>query len=126
MEACLMPSDLKQNHQRFVNDCLELNLTMQSELNQKGFLKEKIYAEPLAERMFHAAMRVNLVGYKDESLTLVKASKKTTKSLVKQFELLILQLVIRLPIKNRRPIFQFMYKVRRKILSPNTHQYRYI
>lgn len=119
-------SDLKQNHQRFVNDCLALNLKMQSQLKAKGLLEEKEYANPLAERMFHAAMRVNLVGYKNESLILINASKKTTKSIVKQFELLILQLIIHLPIKNRRPIFQFLYKVRRKILSANTHQYRYI
>ncbi|GGI58034.1 glycosyltransferase family 2 protein [Winogradskyella haliclonae] len=119
-------SGLKKNHSRFVNDCLDLNLGMQSRLKERGLLKQKRYANPLAERMFHAAMRVNLTGYKKESLDLVKASKKTTKSLVKHFELLILQLVIQLPFKNRRPIFQFMYKVRRKLLSPNIHQYRYI
>lgn len=119
-------SGLQKNHLRFVNDCVKLNLGMQSQLKEKGLLKEKKYANPLSERMFHAAMRVNLVGYKTESLVLVKAAKKTTKSFVKYCELLILQLVIQLPFKNRRPIFQFMYKVRRKLFSANTHQYRYI
>ncbi|RZN83107.1 MAG: glycosyltransferase family 2 protein [Winogradskyella sp.] len=119
-------SGLEKNHSRFVNDCLELNLGMQFQLNEMGLLKQKKYANPLAERMFHAAMRVNLTGYKKESLELVKASRKTTKSFIKHFELLILQLIIVLPFKNRRTIFQFMYKVRRKLLSPKTHQYRYI
>ena len=119
-------SGLQKNHSRFVKDCVRLNLGMQSRLKEKDLYKEKIYANPLSERMFHAAMRVNLVGYKSESLVLVKAAKKTTKSFVKYSELLILQLVIHLPFKKRRPIFQFMYKVRRKLLRAKTHQYRYI
>ncbi|SHH38962.1 glycosyltransferase family 2 protein [Winogradskyella jejuensis] len=119
-------SELSKNHKRFVKDCLELNLSMQSKLKQAGLINEVKYAEPLAERLFHAAMRVNLTGYKNESLILLKVAEKTSKSIIKRFELLILRLIISLPFNNRRPLFQLMYKIRRKLLSSSIHQYRYI
>ena len=119
-------SEQQKNHKRFAKDTVDLNLYMLEKLKAKDHLKNKVYRERLSERVYHASMRVYLTGYKRESLILLKTARKTSKSLVKLMEILILYFVIYLPIKKKRPIFQFLYKVRRKLLSPDIHQYRYI
>ncbi|MDA8874524.1 glycosyltransferase family 2 protein [Winogradskyella sp.] len=119
-------SDLEKNHLRFVKDTVDLNLYILEKLKSAKLLKFKQYREGLSERIYHASMRVYLTGYKEESLFLLKTAKKTTKSTIKYIEILILYIVIMAPLKRKRPIFQFLYKVRRRILSSNIHQYRYI
>ena len=119
-------STVERNQRRFVNDCMGLNFYIVKKLKETQSIKKSAYREALSERMYHVAMRVNLTGYKEESLVLANAARRITKSPIKFLEILILQLIIHLPIEKKRPIFQFIYKVRRKLLSPNIHQYRYI
>jgi glycosyltransferase involved in cell wall biosynthesis len=114
----------KKLHRRLISDIMYLNSEMYERLKRKNLLQKKIYREPLAERMFHAAMRISLMEDKNESLKMVCLSQRTTRSLIKKLELFILKILVRLNLKRRRKSYQIFYKIRRRVLSQNTHLYR--
>ncbi|WP_262733110.1 glycosyltransferase family A protein [Gaetbulibacter sp. NE] len=115
-----------KNHSRLIGNFTQMNVLMCERLLEAGLLKQSCYANPLAERMFHAAMRVNLLGDEAASIELVSLAQKTAISKVKRVELLLLKGLIRLPLKRRRKVYQRFYDIRRRLHSATVHQYRYI
>jgi glycosyltransferase involved in cell wall biosynthesis len=115
-----------EHHSRLIGNFIQMNVLMYERLLAAGLLKQSCYANPLAERMFHAAMRVSLLGDEAASLQLISLGLKTATSRVKQLELLLLKGLIRLPLKRRRKAYQRFYDVRRRLHNANIHQYRYI
>lgn len=115
-----------ENHDRMTKNFMMMNILMYERLQKKKLLKMSCYANPLAERMFHASMRISLLGDKIESSKLVVLAQQTSISRLKKFELMLLKMLIKLPLKSRRKIYQRFYDVRRVLHSSDVHQFRYI
>ena len=119
-------SNNSTNYKRLVHDSMTLNTLMYQRLVAAKQDKDKRFANPLSERMFHSAMKMSVFNYPKEALDLAKLGLKLTKSPIKTVEFLVLILIVKLPIANKRAYFRFLFKVRRKLLSSDVHQFRYI
>ncbi|REG87723.1 glycosyltransferase family A protein [Winogradskyella sediminis] len=111
---------------RLIENGLSLNFSMYNILKEKKLIKEKLIAEPLAERFYHAAMKTSIYGDKKNSLKLIKMTYKISFSKIKKMECFVLYCIVISPIKNKRKVFQLVYKLRRRFLSSDLHQFRFV
>lgn len=118
-------SNNEEKLERFVKDTVTINLKMYNDIKKNGLL-ETDYLKPLSERFFHAAARINLCNYKDESITLINYVYNMDKTLFRFIEVVVFKMISSLNIKYRRKLFRRFYDIRRKIRSSNLHQFRYI
>ena len=112
--------------ERLVKNSVELNLYLYNQLKQVDLVDNKLYAEPLSERIFHSASKLVILGFNKEALELLNLSKKLTNSKLKKIELLTLKIIIGLPIKKKKKIIQFLFDIHRVLNSSTIHQYRYV
>ncbi|MGY5352971.1 glycosyltransferase family A protein [Wenyingzhuangia sp. IMCC45533] len=113
-----------RKHQQLLRDAMELNYRILGKVFKNDHLKnDRKTVEALAERFFYEGLKFYKISFKKEGMKMLVESDKLTHLKFKKVEIILCKFLHAINLLNSKSIY-YIFKVRRKILADELHQFR--